>query len=630
MVPPFHQDRSSMPDLEILEVPVSPSRRKSLGSSILMALATIAIGTSIFGSVIGQDRRPDEMGCVYLIAASFAAALGIFLFAASRTNPSPGILRIEPDQVRWRSGVEIALSYGDLWVAHKAGRGRRERLVLKAQKKAPIVIQTSLLPDAQVADSVLETVHDRIRPLPDGPQRLEAMTARQAVADRVASGRKAVVFTVSILLGLVFLAELVTGALNDPFRLWAFGAGSFPLVKDGELFRLATANLLHGSVIHIFFNVMTLFSLGVLLEPLLGAGRFLTVFLVSALAGAAASSFLGHHVLALGASTGIAGLIAAYALVLWRWPDRLSNPPTRNTWLWIAFAFLLPALTFKNVDNMAHLGGFLAGFVMVFPETRKVELVELADRRQALFQVTAAVLVALFLVACGMAIRKTLEPERDLAVASILLRDPSPSPGMLNNLAWKVATSPAASEAQLTTALRGMERAIKSEPKDVAFRDTQATVLYRLGRWQEAVRTEYDLLAADRKPLYISHLARFEQAMIRSDVPLVLGQPPGVLISEQIAPDGSILLDISDPQQLSGAILHLVLSRQGKAVALLELMIGASETSESFRYALPGGFSGPRPDKVFVALVDARKVGGSPSRTYWKLQEIVPEAARLP
>jgi len=103
-----------------------------------------------------------------------------------------------------------------------------------------------------------------------------------------------------------------------------------------------------------------------------------------------------------------------------------------------------------------------------------------------------------------------------------------------------------------------------------------------------------------------------------------------VLISEQIAPDGSIRLDISDPQQLSGAILHLVLSRQGKAVALLELMIGASETSESFRYALPGDFSGPRPDKVFVALVDARKVGESPSETHWKFQEIVPEAARLP
>jgi len=618
-------------DLDILEVPVSASRRSSLGSSILMALATIAIGTSIFGSAIGQDRGPDEMGCVYLIAASFATVLGIFAFAAGRTKTSPGILRIEPDQVRWRSGAEIALSYGDLWVAHKVGRGRRERLVLKAQKKAPIVIQTSLLSDAQVADSVLETVHDRIRPLPDGPQRLEAMTARQAVADRIASGPKAVVFTVSILLGLVFLAELVTGALNDPFRLWAFGASSFPLVKDGELFRLATANLLHGSVVHICFNVMTLLSLGVLLEPLLGAGRFLTVFLVSALAGAAASSFLGHHVLALGASTGIAGLIAAYALILWRWPDRLLNPPTRNDWIWIALAFLLPALTFKNVDNMAHLGGFLAGFVIVFPETRKVEPVKLADRRRALFRVTAAVLVALFLVACGMAIRKTLEPERDLAVASILLRDPSPSPGMLNDLAWEVATSPAASEAQLTTALRGMERAIKSEPKEAAFRDTQATVLYRLGRWREAVRTEYDLLlATDRKPLYISQLARFEQAMIRSDVPLVLGQPPGVLISEQIAPDGSILLDISDPQQLSGAILHLVLSRQGKAVALLELTIGASETSESLRYALPGGFSGPRPDKVFVALVDARKAGGSPSKTHWKLQEIVPEAARLP
>src|SRR6185295_5537587 len=151
------------------------------------------------------------------------------------------------------------------------------------------------------------------------------------------------------------------------------------------------------------------------------------------------------------------------------------------------------------------------------------------------------------------------------------------------------------------------------------------TVLYRLGRWNEAVRTEYDLLVASRTPFYLSQLARFEQALVRHRGLLFLGRPPGVLPRARIV-SGTILVEVSDPHLLSGAILHLVLAREAKASALLELTVGASEASAILHYDLPRDLAFPRPDKASLALMDTRKTGEPPSETCWDLLPIVPEA----
>jgi rhomboid protease GluP len=619
------------PVTEDLEVPVSP-RKERFFVSFLKCLATIGFLTFLFASVISEGRRADEVFAIYILSAIGGTLIGILLFGFYRQDPS-SVLRIEPETIRWLSGRagEVSLHYQEVWVAHKTGRGRREMLVLKAPEKAPIAIGTAFLPEPRMADSILEAVRARIALLPDGAQRLEGIATRQAVAERSTSEGRTVVFTLAVFLGLVFLAELATGALANPFLLWAFGANSFPLVKSGELFRLATANLLHGSPLHLLFNIMALVSLGSLLEPLLGRWRFLSVFLVSALAGAAGSAFLGHHVLAVGASTGIAGLIAAYAVVLWRWPDRLASPPTKRTWFWIGFAFLFPALTFHNVDHMGHLMGFLAGFALVFPETRKMDLVDFADRRRALFRGSAFLLVALFLAAGWIVIQRIGDPRRDLKAASTLLPVTSLSPLMTNSLAWKVAASPEASPAQLAAALRGIQRAVKGDPREVEIRDTLATVLYRLGRSREAVRTEYDLLSVDRTSFHVSQLARFEEALVRTGGPLLLGQSPAALPQARIASEGSVLVDMGDQPLPAGTILHFVLSSHAKPSALLEIRIGASGISPALQYSPPRNFLTPSPDEIFLALLDTRNTAGAANRaTHWELQPIVPKAARLP
>jgi membrane associated rhomboid family serine protease len=621
-------------EAEVLEFPIVP--RRGIVVSLLPALVASALtGVALF-SLIASDKGvgADEVGGLAFLSALCGLAVGMAIFFASRQAQGPGVLRIEPGRIVWRHravpGGEVALPYEEIFAAYKHGREGREILVLKGREKVPIMIGAPSFPEARMADSVLETVRERIGRLPDGPQRLAALVSSPPVVERAGFEKKAATPIVSAILIVVFLAELVTGALSDPFRLWSFGANSYPLVKNGELFRLATANLLHGSVPHILFNLLALLNLGLFLEPLLGRWRFLSLFLVSALAGAASSAFVGHHVLALGASTGIAGLIGVYVLILWRWPHRLPRRPTKWNWIWLALSLLYPSLVFDNIDNMAHLGGFLAGFVLMFLETYNTDLPEIANRRRGLFRTTAALLAALFLIASGMAIRRAMEHGSELKTASILLSDASVPTEMLNEIAWEVAASPAASRDLLARALQAVERAVASNPKQAEFRDTRATVLYRLGREEEAIRIELELIAASRKPLYLSQLARFERAAAKARGPLLFGEPLPVPPRVQIESGTSLLVDVGDPHPIAGTVLHFVLANGNKASALLELTAGASEPTGRLRYPLPQDGSLPRPDEVSLTLVDTRKLEGPVNDSHWSLQPVVPEAAGLP
>jgi hypothetical protein len=281
-----------------------------------------------------------------------------------------------------------------------------------------------------------------------------------------------------------------------------------------------------------------------------------------------------------------------------------------------------------ELDLMGHVAGFLAGVALMLPALRTADLAALPNlHRQHRF--AAILLVALFLAAGGAAIQHGAEAAH-LEDASLLLQARAVSPTMLNALAQGVASSPSASRTDLAAALQGIDRAMKKEPGTITFRETRATVLYRLAQWQEAIQTEYDLLPVQRTPLRLSLLARFEWASARARGPLFLGQPPSVLPHARLAPGGSILVDVGDPHLPSETVFHLVLASGENASALLELKTGAFEPSGIFRYTLPPNLSFPRPDAVSLGLVDTRRLEGPRNETLWQLQPIEPEAARLP
>lgn len=141
-----------------------------------------------------------------------------------------------------------------------------------------------------------------------------------------------------------------------------------PLVAAGELWRLLTVTLVHGGLLHLFFNMYALWLAGPLVERLYGRPLFAAFYVVLALAGSLATYAFGPGAAAVGASGAIFGLFGLLLAV-----SRTHNPVLDRQgrmflgqiggliMINLVIGFLIP-----NIDNLAHLGGLAAGFWLGF------------------------------------------------------------------------------------------------------------------------------------------------------------------------------------------------------------------------------------------------------------------------
>jgi membrane associated rhomboid family serine protease len=157
------------------------------------------------------------------------------------------------------------------------------------------------------------------------------------------------------------------------------------VVATGEWWRLITAAFLHFGLIHLGFNMLALLMFGAELERALGRGRFLTLYLVSALGGSTAVQlFAASNVLAAGASTAIYGLLGGLGVVL-----VATRQSLRGLIQLLAinlFISLLPGLSL-----IGHLGGLVTGALTA-------GILVVARRRPALQIIGVAVLVVVLAV----------------------------------------------------------------------------------------------------------------------------------------------------------------------------------------------------------------------------------------
>jgi membrane associated rhomboid family serine protease len=146
-------------------------------------------------------------------------------------------------------------------------------------------------------------------------------------------------------------------------------------LKHGFVWQLLTFQFLHGSTVHILFNSLALFFFGRAVESLIGRTRFFQLYLLSGVAGGLLQvllalllpSHFGGSVV--GASAGVSGLIAAFAVMNWQnsftmlfyfFPIQMRG----RTLFWLSIALALVGMMTPGsyVAHAAHLGGFLAGF----------------------------------------------------------------------------------------------------------------------------------------------------------------------------------------------------------------------------------------------------------------------------
>lgn len=181
---------------------------------------------------------------------------------------------------------------------------------------------------------------------------------------------------------VLYLATLVAAPGGIGFRgfdflspanesLFAFGAsGAVPVFRFGRWWTVLSAGWLHGSLLHILFNMLWVRQLAPVTAQVYGPARMVIVYVLGSVTGFAASTlmplvqpaFVAHLMggggFTVGASAAIFGLLGALVQAGRRGPSSLGSQAWGYAILLFAFGLFL-----RGVDNWAHLGGFAGGWL---------------------------------------------------------------------------------------------------------------------------------------------------------------------------------------------------------------------------------------------------------------------------
>ncbi|OIO25269.1 hypothetical protein AUJ14_04600 [Candidatus Micrarchaeota archaeon CG1_02_55_22] len=158
---------------------------------------------------------------------------------------------------------------------------------------------------------------------------------------------------------IIYLLQLGTsGGFDQLFML----SGSTVAARP---WTLITSMFLHGSILHLLLNMWALFVFGSLLEPKIGAKKFLAVYFVAGLlANAAFLAFYPANIFGLGASGAIFGIIGALTVLepnIQLLVFFIPMPLWIAAILWALYDLVLLQAPGSAIANAAHLGGLAAG-----------------------------------------------------------------------------------------------------------------------------------------------------------------------------------------------------------------------------------------------------------------------------
>lgn len=155
----------------------------------------------------------------------------------------------------------------------------------------------------------------------------------------------------------------------NTYALFIMGASGFePVFLHGRFWTVLSAGWLHGSLIHILFNLYWVRQLAPAVSDLYGPGRLVIIYTVATVLGFAMSStafliglpipFLGGARFTVGASAAIFGLLGA---LVYYGRRTGSSAIYRQALMYAAMMFVF-GLVMAGIDNWAHAGGFVGGY----------------------------------------------------------------------------------------------------------------------------------------------------------------------------------------------------------------------------------------------------------------------------
>lgn len=141
-------------------------------------------------------------------------------------------------------------------------------------------------------------------------------------------------------------------------------SGRVPIDHYQAWWSLITANWLHGSLLHILFNMMALRTVGPYVVQEFGSFRMFSIYTLAG-AGGFYASYLGHVPITVGASSGLCGLIGALLYYGKSRGGEWGRRVVQQTSGWVV-SLLLIGVIVPRVNNWGHGGGFAAGILLAW------------------------------------------------------------------------------------------------------------------------------------------------------------------------------------------------------------------------------------------------------------------------
>ncbi|MDJ0902268.1 MAG: rhomboid family intramembrane serine protease [Xenococcus sp. MO_188.B8] len=187
------------------------------------------------------------------------------------------------------------------------------------------------------------------------------------------NGKRAyITYTLIFINLMVFLLEMRSGGSTNLQTLYTLGALVAENVKQGEWWRLLSANFLHFGWLHLISNMLALLFIGSIVELSIGVERYLIIYFLSGagsmLAFALLADYIGQvQVVLMGASAAIMGTIGTMLVTSWqawlRHKTYLNAKRLRTVIFVIVLQFILDNII-PSVSFYSHLFGFTIGFMI--------------------------------------------------------------------------------------------------------------------------------------------------------------------------------------------------------------------------------------------------------------------------
>jgi rhomboid protease GluP len=171
---------------------------------------------------------------------------------------------------------------------------------------------------------------------------------------------------VNLAIFVIMVASGVPALSPGATDVLPWGANYGPYVLTGQPWRLLTSAFLHFGLLHVALNMFALWQVGRLVERLFRTSGFAVLYLVSALGGSVASSLVHPLTVSAGASGAVFGVYGAFLAYLLRRrgaiPASVLNPLRGSALVFVGYNLVI-GMSVEQIDNSAHVGGLVSGFL---------------------------------------------------------------------------------------------------------------------------------------------------------------------------------------------------------------------------------------------------------------------------